>query len=139
MVTSLAVARPHRRTAVALVVASCALVGLQAWNILRWARAFDRGSTQAARVNLYLHGFPLGMGELGTSALTWISLLLAAIGLVTAFAAGWLLAGTARAATLVLVGVNAILVLWYVFTLMQVVPGGGAAGRLFRTPPTVSD
>jgi hypothetical protein len=118
MVTSLAVTRPHRRTAVALVVASCALLGLQAWNILRWARAFDRGSTQAARVDLYLHGLPLGMGELGTSALTWISLLLAAIGLVTAFAAGWLLAGTARAATLVLVGVNAILVLWYLFTLM---------------------
>lgn len=118
MATSLAVTRPHRRAAVALVVASCALLGLQAWNILRWAWAFDRGSTQAERVNLYLHKFPLGMGELGTSTLTWLSVLLAAISLGTAFAAGWLLAGTARAATLVLVVVNAILVLWYLFTLM---------------------
>jgi hypothetical protein len=58
------------------------------------------------------------MGEFGTSALTWISLLLAAIGLVTALAAGWLLAGMAHAGTLVLVVVNAILVLWYLFTLM---------------------
>ena len=118
MATSLAATRPYRRTAVALLVASCALLGLQVWNILHWVQAFDRGSTQAERVNLYLHGFPLGMGELGTSALTWISLLLAAIGLVAAFAVGWLLGGTARAATLVLVGVNAILALWYVFTLM---------------------
>lgn len=118
MATSLAVTRPHRRAAVALVVASCALLGLQAWNILRWARAFDRGSTQAERVNLYLHEFPLGLGELGTSTLTWLSVLLAAISLGTAFAAGRLLAGTARAATLVLVVVNAILVLWYLFTLM---------------------
>ena len=118
MATSLAVTRPHRRAAAALVVASCALLGLQAWNILRWARAFDRGSTQAERVNLYLHEFPLGLGELGTSTLTWLSVLFAAISLGTAFAAGRLLAGTARAATLVLVVVNAILVLYYLFTLM---------------------
>jgi hypothetical protein len=118
MATSYAVTRQHLRAAVALLIASCGLLGLQVWNILRWARAFDRGSTQAERVNLYLHEFPLLMGELGTSTLTWLSLLLAVISLVTAFAAGRLLAGTARAATLVLVAVNAMLVLWYLFTLM---------------------
>jgi hypothetical protein len=118
MATAFAVTRPRRPAAVVLLVTSCGLLGLQVWNILRWAQAFDRGSTQAERVNLYLHELPLGIGELGTSALTWLPLLCAAISLVTAFVAGRLLARTARAATLVLVGVNAILVLWYLFTLM---------------------
>jgi len=122
MAASDPVGRPHRAAAVALLIISCGLVALQAWNILRWAQAFDRGSTQAERVAFYLRGLPVGMGALGTWAITWLSVFCAAISLVTAVVAGRLLARTARAATKalvgVLVGINALLVLWYLFTLM---------------------
>lgn len=118
MATPSAVTRPARSTLVALLVTSCGLLGLQAWSLLRWVQAFDRGSTPAERVQRYLHELPMGVGTLGMSAVTWLSLLCAVISLVTAIVAGRLLTQTARAATLVIAGINAILVLWYLFTLM---------------------
>lgn len=117
---SAAVADPRQDgpVGISLLVTSCALLVLQIWNLVLWFTAFDRGSTQAERMNLYLHKLPLGIGELGTSTLSWLPLLCAALSLMAAFVAGRLLPQTPRAVTLALIGANAVLVLWYLFTLV---------------------
>ncbi|MES2125193.1 MAG: hypothetical protein V4503_10955 [Gemmatimonadota bacterium] len=118
MATPIAVPRPRRRADIALVAGSVALLGLQVWNLLHWVRAFGRGGTQAERADLYLHGFPLGVSKLGTSGLSWMFLLVATISLLAAIVVGRPLAGRARAGILLLIVGNALLVLWYLFTLL---------------------
>ncbi len=118
MADSPPVDQPNRSAGFALLAASCGLIVLQAWNIIAWSRAVDRGQTQAERVDLYLHTLPLGVGRLGTSGLTWFAFLCAVVSLVASLAAGRLLGRSSRFAIVGLVTVNSLLMIWYLFTLM---------------------
>ncbi len=117
MADSLSVDRPHRFAGFALLTASCALVVLQVWSVIAWARAFDLGQTQVERVERYLHALPLGIGRLGLSGLTGLALLCAVISLAAGLAAGRLLGRSSRFGIFGLVTVNSVLIVWYLFTL----------------------
>ncbi len=118
MADSHSVDRPHRSAGFALLAASCALVVLQVWSVIVWTRVFDRGQTQAERVALYLHALPLGIGRVGMSGLTWLAFLCAVISMATGLAAGRLLGRSVKFGMFALVTLNALLIVWYLFTLM---------------------
>jgi hypothetical protein len=109
---------PRSWTTIVLLVTSATLFTVQVWDIRRWIKAFDLGNTQAERVAIYLQRLPLGLGQLGTFALTWLSILCGATALIAAFVGSRHASRPARAVGMALVCCNALLVIWYLFSLM---------------------
>ncbi|MBA2292691.1 MAG: hypothetical protein H0W15_09575 [Gemmatimonadales bacterium] len=112
---------PHRAlpaAAYALGGVSGLLLALQIWTIALWSAAFAAASTQGERVDYYLAHFPLGLGRLGASNLTWLSAGVGTVGFVAAVVAARRLTGAGRALSIGLAVANAVLVLWYGFTMM---------------------
>ena len=100
-----------------LLVTSVTLFTLQIWNIRRWFQAFNLGNTQTERVAIYLQRLPVGLGQLGTFALTWLLILCGVLGLACAVAASRV-PGRSRVLAVILSVLNAVVVLWLLFTLM---------------------
>ena len=100
-----------------LLMTSAVLFALQIWNITRWSQAFNLGNTQTERVAIYLQRLPVGLGQLGTFALTWLLILCAVFGLACAIPASRV-PGRSRVLAVILIVVNAVVALWLIFTLM---------------------
>jgi len=100
-----------------LLMTSATLFALQIWNIARWIQAFDLGNTQTERVAIYLQGLPDGLGQLSTFELTWLLILCGVLGLACAIPASRA-PGMSRVLGVILIVVNAVVVLWLLFTLM---------------------
>ena len=96
---------------------SAILFTLQIWNIRRWIQAFNLGRTQAERVAIYLQRLPVGLGQLGTFALTWLLILCGVLGIACAVPASRV-PGKSRVLAVILIVANAVMVLWLLFTLM---------------------
>ena len=114
--------RPNLRSkpakAALLLVSSSILLAIQLGNIALWSGAFDQGHSQEERVAIYLQNLPVGLGQLGTSHLTWLYILCGALSLGAALLSARLFRGVLRAASWGLMGINALLVCWYLFSLM---------------------
>jgi len=100
-----------------LLVTSATLFTLQIWNISRWFQAFNLGNTQTERVALYLQRLPVGLGQLGTFALTSLLILCGVLGLACALPASRV-PGMSRLIAVILIVANAVVVSWLLFTLM---------------------
>lgn len=98
--------------------ASVVLVGLQLWDVAQWSSAWDQGHTQSERVSYYLTHLPLGLGQLGAISLTWLSAACGALGCAAAIVASRRVVGAVRIGAGALAGLNALLALWYLFSLM---------------------
>ena len=97
----------------------CALLlAIQLWVIAQWSAAFDAGTTQAERVALFHDALPLGLGAMSTTGFTLFCAALGAVGVAAALVAARGIAGVGRALCLGLGALNALLVLWYLFTLL---------------------
>lgn len=110
--------RPLPASAYALGGVSVLLLALQVWTITLWSAAFAAASTQSERVRYFLAHFPLGLGRLGARNLTCLSIVVGTIGFVAAVVAARRLHGAGRTLGIGLAVANAVLVLWYAFTLM---------------------
>ena len=101
-----------------LLGASAILLTLQVWHFAQWKSAFEMRHTQGERVSYYLEHLPFGLGGLGTTNLTLLSAAVGAVACAIAFLGGRHHVGPVRATSIGLVALNALLVLWYLFTLM---------------------
>ncbi|MGK2935937.1 MAG: hypothetical protein ACSLFE_11950 [Gemmatimonadaceae bacterium] len=100
-----------------LLVLSAIALAKHVWFLLMWIRAFDRGETQAERVQIFLNQFPHSLLGLSSTTLTWMLILLGIVGGLLAVPAGrirdrW------RPAAIALIVLHALFLLWYLFTMM---------------------
>jgi len=105
-------------SAFALCGASAALLAIQLWIVAQWAGAFSAVSVQEERVRYFLTHLPLGLGGLGAANLTWLSAAVGMAGVLAAVVAARRLRGAGHVLSVGLAGANAVLVLWYLFTMM---------------------
>lgn len=105
-------------TTLALCGASALVLAFQIWVIAQWSAAFSAGGTQAERVAYFHAELPAGLGNLSTSGFTWLCAGLGIGAVVAAVVASRRSSGGLRALSVVLAGVNGMLVLWYLFTMM---------------------
>lgn len=108
---------PRSWVKIFLLMTSATLFTLQIWNIKGWFQAFNLGNTQTERVAIYLQRLPFGLGQLGTFSLTWLLILCGVLGLACAVPASRV-PGMSRVLAVILIVVNAVVVLWLLFTLM---------------------
>lgn len=102
----------------ALCSASAVLLAAQLWIVAQWAVASLAATGQEERVRYFLTHLPLGLGNLGAANVTWFSVAVGTVGLVAAAVAARGLHGRRWKLAIGLVAANAILVLWYLFTMM---------------------
>ena len=105
-------------SAFALCGASAALLAIQLWIVAQWAAAFSAVTGQEERVRYFLTHLPLGLGGLGAANLTWLSATVGMAGVSAAVVAARRLRGAGHVLSVGLAGGNAVLVLWYLFTMM---------------------
>ena len=110
--------RASPSSARALCSMSVVLLAIQLWTIAQWSAAFSAAPTQDARVRDFLTHLPLGLGRLGATNMTALSAAVGRVGLVAAVVAARSLHGAERALGIGLAAANALLVLWYVFTML---------------------
>ena len=106
------------RTAYALFGVSAALLAFQLWIVALWRIAFNTSYNQGERVQYYLAHLPFGLGRYGTFNVTWVSAGVGLVALITALVAARSLRDPWRPLAFTLAGANALLILWYLFTLM---------------------
>lgn len=117
MTHPIAATAPRSWARIFLLMTSATLFTLQIWDIRRWFQAFNLGNTQTERVAIYLQRLPVGLGQFGTFALTWLLILCGVLGLACAVPASRV-PGMSRVLGVILMVVNAVVVLWLLFTLM---------------------
>ncbi len=110
--------KASRISPIALCGASVVLLAIQLWIVTQWAVAFSAATSQEERLRYFLTHLPLGLGGLGTANLTWLSAAVGTAGLVAAAVAVRRLRGVGQVLSVGLAGANAVLVLWYLFTMM---------------------
>ena len=105
-------------TAYVLGGLSALLLAFQLWIVAQWWAVIDEGSTQAELVARFHARLPFGMGALSTTSVTLLAAGAGAVGVAAALAAARGSSGALRALCRGLGAANALLVLWYLFTLM---------------------
>jgi hypothetical protein len=102
----------------ALCGLSVLLLACQVWLIAVWLIAVGARITQSERAAYFLNHLPFSLGQLGAFNVTVLSAAVGVVGAIAGLLAARGLRDTARRVSVGGATANAVLVVWYLFTMM---------------------